>query len=240
MLRRSSVFKNVLPVAAVAATMAWAGAANASIILDANGNVEFGIQKKAATDDFGNLDDTKFVSNIYVRFSELDDRLLSIGFSNMFTKNGSNFFQHPLGGNTAPNAALFDIPGFMAVRFDTFVTIGVKSNDGSDATATDFDYLDIGNKISGGWFADPDSGQGDASNGILKEDGNYWVLVAQLTIVNKPDNGVAGSMIVFWQEAPGQAQQQIFGSFDNQVPSPGALALLGLAGLVGAHRRRRR
>ncbi|MFB3138156.1 MAG: hypothetical protein ACE10B_02925, partial [Phycisphaerales bacterium] len=87
-MRRSSLFKNVLPVAAVAATMAWAGAANASIVLDAQGNVEFGLQKKLATDDLGNpIDDQLFVTNIFVRFSELDDRLLSIGFSNMFTKN---------------------------------------------------------------------------------------------------------------------------------------------------------
>lgn len=219
--------------------MAWAGAANASIILDANGNVEFGLQKKLATGDLGEPNPLNlFVTNVYVRFSEPDDRLLSIGFSNMFTKNGSDFYQHLFGQATAPGSAL--VAAFPSLAFDTFVTIGVKINDGSDATATDFDYLDIGNKISGGWFADPDSGQGDAINGTLKEDGNYWVLVAQLTIDDKPDNGVAGSMIVFWQEAPGKGEQQIFGSFDNQVPSPGALALLGLAGLVGAHRRRRR
>ncbi|MCZ6850011.1 MAG: hypothetical protein O7F17_00045, partial [Planctomycetota bacterium] len=173
MLRRSSLFKNVLPVAAVAATMAWAGAANASIVLDGQGNVEFGLQKKLATDDLGNpIDDLLFVTNVYVRFREIDDRLLSIGFSNMFTKNGSNFFQHAFGGNTAPSKALIAV--FPSLAFDTFVTIGVKSNDGSDTTVTDPVFADLGNKIVGGWFADPDSGQGDAINGILKEDGNYW------------------------------------------------------------------
>ncbi|MCZ6810698.1 MAG: hypothetical protein O7D97_01725, partial [Planctomycetota bacterium] len=130
MLRRSSLFKNVLPVAAVAATMAWAGAANASIVLDANGNVEFGLQKKLATGDLGEPNPLNlFVTNVYVRFSELDDRLLSIGFSNMFTKNGSNFFQHGAGNplGLAPSEFFINF-GFESLRYDRFVGIGLKTD----------------------------------------------------------------------------------------------------------------
>ncbi len=241
MLGRSSLFKKLLPVAAVAATMAWAGAANASIVLDDNGNVEFGIQKKLAVDDDGNdVSDLLFVSNIYVRFSEADDRLLNIGFSSLHTKNDSPWYQHGFGGNTAPNSLL--VLAFPGLAFDTFVTIGLKVNPGgdTDTTSTDADFVMGPNRITGGWFHAVDAGQGDAINSELKEDGNYWVLVAQLTVEAKPGNGVFGSMIVFWQEAIGEPDQNDTGSFDNQVPSPGALALLGLAGLVGAHRRRRR
>ncbi len=47
-------------------------------------------------------------------------------------------------------------------------------------------------------------------------------------------------MLVFWSENPAAGEQNNPGSFENKVPSPGALALLGLAGLMGARRRRRR
>lgn len=241
MLRRSSLFKNVLPVAVVAATMAWAGAANASIVLDVNGNVSYGIEKKLATDDLGNPNDLLFVTNIYVRFTELDDRLLSIGFSVMNTKNGSNFHQDPFGTNTAPSKALIAI--FPSLAFDTFITIGLKSDPGPpnpDTTSPDPDFVMGLTRITGGWFHAVDAGQGNASSYPMNPDGTFWILIAQLTVDNKPGNGVFGSMIVSWQEAIGQGVQTPSGSFDNQVPSPGALALLGLAGLMGAHRRRRR
>ncbi len=239
MLRRSSIFKTVLPGAVVAATMAWAGAANAGLVLDANGNVAFGFEKKLATDDLGNPDLTLFVTNIYVRFSELDDRLLNIGFSQMSPKKaGAGFYQHAFGGNFAPTQNLVDF--FPSLAFDTFVTIGLKTNDGSDTTGGDPDFSMGFDKISGGWVHSVDAGQGDASSYPLNPDGTYWILIAQLTVDANEGNGVVGDMLVFWQEAVGQGDQNHFGQFDNQVPAPGALALLGLAGLVGAHRRRRR
>ncbi|MCH8344821.1 MAG: hypothetical protein IH983_12655 [Planctomycetes bacterium] len=249
---------NVLPGAALAATMAWAGTANASIVLDGNGNVAFGIEKKLALDDFGNPTDLLFVTNIYVRFTEATDSLVSIGFSQMFTKNGSDFYSAALGGELAPSEDLIlngsppFVPPLPGLVTDTFVTIGIKTNNdlgqqtalfpaigGIDSTFLDFDYVNAGNKISGGWGHNPDNNQGRASTYGLSPDNTYWILVAQLTVDFKPGNGVAGDMIVFWTDAAGVILNN-FGSFNNQVPSPGALALLGLAGLVGVRRRRRR
>ncbi len=224
---------------AIAATLAWARPATASLVVDGQGNAILGIEKKLATDDEGNPNALLFVTNIYVRFSEADDRLTFIAFSQMSTKNGSDFYQHRFGGNTSPNSNL--ILAFPSLAFDTFITIGLKVNPNgdTDTTSTDPDFNMGLNKIVGGWFASPTSGQGDAGNYPLNPDGTYWILIAQLTVDFEPGNGVAGSMLVLWREAVGQADQNNPGSFDNQVPAPGALALLGLAGLFGPRRRRR-
>ena len=232
---KSLLLRNVLPFVAIAATMAWAGTANAGLVLNADGTVDLGFEAKLALNDDGSPNDLLFVINVYVRFTEADDRFLHIGFTQIYTQNGSNFYQHPLGGNTAPNDALVSL--FPSVAFDTFVTFGVKTNDGSDTTATTPDFSMGLNKISGGWYANPESGQGEAGNYPLNPDGTYWILFAQLTIDNKPGNWLAGSMLVFWQESPGAPLSHNEAIFPN-IPSPGVLALLGLAGLMGARRRR--
>ncbi len=216
--------------------MAWAGTANAGLVIDPTGDAILGFETKLALNDDGSPNDLLFVTNVYVRFTEADDRLLLIGFAQIYTQNGSNFYQHPLGGATAPHSDL--IPDFPSLAFDTFVTIGMKTNDGSDTTATDPAYADLGNKIVGGWYADRNSGQGDAGNYPLNPDGTYWILIAQLTVDNKPGNGLAGSMLVFWQEYPGAPVSGNEASLG--IPTPGTLAFLGLAGLIGPRRRRRR
>ena len=248
MLRRSSSLKNVLPMAAVAAMLAWAGPANASLVVDPAGNAILGIEKKIAVLDPG---DTLFITNIYVRFSEANDILTGIGAAQMFTKNGSKFHQFapPFGTDTAPADGFILV--FPALANDSYVTIGLKTvPDGfTDLTSLDPDWQALGfnsaqfgpGSAVGGWSANPAIGQqGHADFTPLNPDGTYWVLIAQLTVTAKPDAGVLGDMLVFWQEDDGGASLNNPGSFDNQIPSPGALALLGLAGLVGARRRRRR
>ncbi len=253
MLRRSSLLKNVLSVAGVAATMAWAGTANAGLIVDGDGNAILGIEKKLAINDDQSPNPLLFVTNIYVRFTDADDRLLNIGFSQMNSQNG-DFFQHFFGDDGPPSEDLIingippiGIPPQKSLAFDTFVTIGLKNdnelggepNFPGDTTGFDFDFDMGANKIVGGWFASPDSGQGNADLWGLNPDGSYWILVAQLTVEAKPGAGVEGEFRVFWKEDPDAGEQSNLAFFKN-IPSPGALALLGLAGLVGARRRRRR
>ncbi|MCH8151730.1 MAG: hypothetical protein IH830_05090 [Planctomycetes bacterium] len=235
MFSKSLLVRNGLPFVAIAAMLTWAETANAGLVIDPVGNAILGLETKLALNDDGSPNDLLFVTNVYVRFTEADDRFLTIAFAQIYTRNGSDFYQHPAGGDTAPSEALVGM--FPSLAFDTFVTFGVKTNDGSDTTATDPAYADLGNKIVGGWYANPDSGQGDAGNYPLNPDGTYWILIAQLTIDNKPGNGVVGSMLVFWQEFPGAPLLYNEANFPIS-PSPGALALLGLAGLMGVRRRR--
>ncbi len=243
MLRRSSLLKNVLPGAAVAAMLAWAGPANASIILNPDGTAAIGLQKKEMVPDPLFPDNGLFITNIYIRFSEADDVLTGMLASpGMFTKNGSDFYQHPNGTDIAPLDFL--LPIFPNLANDSFVTIGLKdSSGGTDNTTLGLDWNALGfqggNSAIGDWSdGNPADPQGLA--GLYPKGNEFWVLVAQLTVLNKPGNGVFGTLTAFWKEDAAGGALNNSGSFKNPVPSPGALALLGLAGLVGARRRRRR
>ena len=172
-----------------------------------------------------------FVCNIYANFDGDGDRLLSIGFADVSSSTGA-FWQHQLGLDTAPLDFLIPIDPLVA--YDSFVTIGVKVNEGADGTTPDPDFnSDMFNNngaLVGGWFnSNPDNGQGDGGN----------ILVAQLTLLKPPgDAKIGGSMTVFWKDGD---TGEIIGtevSFSHPVPAPGALALLGLAGLAGRRRRR--
>ena len=176
----------------------------------------------------------RFVCNVYASFSDDSDRLLSLGFASIFTQDGSDFYQDPTADSyTAP--ASFLIPIFPDLVYDTFVTIGVKESDeapnGVDGTSLDPDYYGTTpSHIVGGWFNNsPANGQGDAAN---YDGGN--ILIGQFTTVG---TGVIGSVTVFWQgDATGGQVIGTEASFEHPIPTPGALALLGVAGF-GAGRR---
>ena len=79
-----------------------------------------------------------------------------------------------------------------------------------------------------GWFVTPDD---DQSRAREKPDGGLGVLLAQFTV--GIDEGVFGTMNLLLRDG-----QQLEG-LAYASPAPGALALLGLAGLAGTRRRRR-
>jgi hypothetical protein len=172
------------------------------------------------------------------------------------TAGGSNFF-NPGGAanNTAPTA----LNG--TNEFGTFCTIGVDfAGDGSGPPTTPdqtslspgFPAFINGASITNsnmGWFtAGPvEQGRagyaGDGDTAVADYDGDgdveYRVLLAQLS-VNAGENA-RGTINVAGVNDTGLAggtsflvAQQTF----NSIPSPGALALLGLAGLVSSRRRR--
>ena len=219
--------------------LAWAGPANASFL-------RMDVQKKAMVPDPLFPNDGLFITNIYAVFSEGDDILTGMLASpGMFTKNGSNFHQGQLFGSGSDTPwAQGQIDFMPTLANDSFVTIGLKVDDGTDNTSLGLDWQALGfsggNSGIGDWSdANPADPQGLA--GLYPKGNEFWVLIAQLTVLNKPGNGVSGTVTVFWKEnAAGGSLSAIGETFNNQVPSPGALALLGLAGLVGARRRRRR
>ena len=175
-----------------------------------------------------------FVCNVYANFDGDGDRLLSIGFADVTSSTGA-FWQHQLGLDTAPLDFLIPIDPLVA--YDSFVSIGVKVNvGGTDGTTPDPDFnssmFNNDGHLVGGWFNNnPDNGQGDPVN--------LQVLIAQLVIQNPGANdSIGGSLTVFWKDGD---DGMIIGSdvsFNHPVPAPGALALLGIAGLAGRRRRR--
>jgi hypothetical protein len=159
---------------------------------------------------------------------------------------GSNFFNPLGGGATAPTpSAISQNP---QVLDDTFVTIGVaRSQDapgGLDGTGLSPGFGGFGNINSintdnAGWFTAGPVEQGRA--GYTGDGDNLLrVLCMQLTVSST--SAVKGTIVVSGVNANGLAPasftvggQTFAGGF---VPGPGALAILGLAGLVGTRRRR--
>lgn len=119
------------------------------------------------------------VYDLYVEFDDPDDNLVLMGtdLTYIWTDDPGGFYQHPFGTNTAPSQGAIDL--FPELAYDSFVTIGVLVNDGTDATATaNFDSwaFNFDGEILGSWYnLSPSNGQGNP-------DANGMVAVAQVTV----------------------------------------------------------
>ncbi len=65
------------------------------------------------------------------------DRLISVAFSNVSTTDPAGFYQHSLGGNTAPGCSL--IPLFPTLVCDSFVTLVLECDAWASTTDQYFD-----------------------------------------------------------------------------------------------------
>ena len=120
------------------------------------------------------------VYDLYVEFDNPDDNLLLMGtdLTYIWTDDPEGFYQHPFGTNTAPSQVIIDF--FPELAYDSFVTIGMLLNDGTDATtlAADFDIqaFNFDGEILGSWYnSSPPNGQGNP-------DVNGMVPIAQVTV----------------------------------------------------------
>ena len=142
------------------------------------------------------------------------------------------FYQNPFGGATVAgmNPAFFPI--FPSLVYDSFVTIGLSDNVGNAMLdiGIDFTEFEAGGSIwtdNGSWFATPDDAQ------VNEVDGR--VMIMQLTLDE-------GEMFLFTINLQGKnadgSNWTALGVTFPMPPSPGALALLGFAGIAVRRRRR--
>jgi hypothetical protein len=183
--------------------------------------------------------DGTWTAQIYANFSAATDELdavfgdaqnaLSISTSGMF-------YQNALGGATSNSINPALIPLFPSLALDSWVTIGLSDQTDNALLniGIDFSGFEAGGSIStdnGSWFATPDDPQ-------VLAGADLRVLVGQFTMMGMDDNvsgvlnlqGKAGDFETF------QARDQAFDF--SMVPAPGALALLGLAGVASRRRRK--
>ena len=145
-------------------------------------------------------------------------------------QSSTSFYQNAYGDHGAPNAALFFV--FPSLEFDSFVTIGLLSDDGTDAMmdiGIDWTDFNAGGAIwtdNGTWFATPDEPQ-------VQEVGGR-VLIGQFTT----DGDVSGCLSLQGKEEDTSINWNAVGVCFDTAPAPGALALLGLAGLASRRRRK--
>jgi len=176
-------------------------------------------------------------------YAELDaDNRLDAVFGNtvynlrMDYMDGASAYQNSLGGATsqAINPAFFALAP--SLEWDSYVTIGTLYN-------TDNALQDIGIDWSGWdpaggnlfadngtWFVTPVDPQGDVVDGR--------VLVGQFTTyAGSGDYDIHFEAGFQGKDADGNTWQSGHG-VNIAIPAPGAVALLGLAGLAGRRRRR--
>ena len=158
--------------------------------------------------------------------------------------NGGTFYQHPFGSDRAPLGLLVDV--FPSLAYDTFVTIGVKQegpgagNPGQPANMQGFSagWPGFGpSALQGtnlGWFVVPSSPQADPFDPINSFPGNGQILIGQFATAD--GTSIEGTMLMQYisNDKTVLSVETFF-----HVPSPGALAMMGVAGLVGIRRRRR-
>ncbi len=147
------------------------------------------------------------------------DNVLSI-------QSSTSFYQNAYGDYGTPNAVLF-FP-FPSLEFDSFVTIGLLHDDGDNMMHIGIDWDDFednGGAIytdNGTWFATPDEPQ------VREVDGR--VLIAQLTT----DGDLTGVVNLQGKNA----DLTNWNALGVELPAPGAIALLGLAGIAARRRRK--
>ena len=187
-----------------------------------------------------------FVCNVYAVFDRPDDEMIQVAGTNntpmvIFVKNGK-FYQDPQGNPlTAPTLEF--LPGASgALAYDTFFTIGTKTDslfttldDVSTSPGLFFENSSVFSQ-STAWFILP-SGPGNGGLGQPNENGQ--VLIFQGSFIKDGiAKGIAGSMLLLFT-SNGVTGVEAYVTFDHQIPTPGVLPLLGLAGLMGTRRRRR-
>ena len=175
-------------------------------------------------------------------YAEVDaDNRLDAVFGNsvyalsMTYLNGASAYQNSLGGNTsqAINPAFF--PLAPSLEWDSYVTIGnlYNTDNALQDIGIDWSGWEAGGDLyadNGTWFITPADPQGEAVGGR--------VLVAQFTtFAGDGEVDIVFSGGFQGKDASGDTWQSGH-SIDIAIPAPGAIALLGLAGLAGRRRRR--
>lgn len=179
----------------------------------------------------------------YAEFDDPTDQLLAInGDANVsaLTFSTNTVLQNdPIGAGAGTKSE--DFPFLATAAWDSWVTIGVSSfsldnnyspgflgGDGSQNVIKGSSWSQADN---GGWF-DSDPTSADGAGG--------FVLIAQFTVADVVGPGVAGDIEFGGTVSynPGGGPPSSSELFFVSTPAPGALALLGLAGLAGTRRRR--
>jgi hypothetical protein len=192
-------------------------------------------------EDFGGAMVSVNVSDLYLTSNDADDTALNVYNLNLVAAGQVNYFQSVTGTGWMPSnlGSIFDTDALR--RADSFVTMGgfsfmdPEQAPGAGA-GTGLDPNFGGNTAAypgdlAGWYnGSPPSLNGQVGDTIV----GLGVLVGRFAF--EGDFDLSGSeLFVTWNQGLGTPGNQA--GFIVNVPAPGAMALLGLAGLTGRRRR---
>ena len=201
-------------------------------------------------EDFGGTAVSGYVVDLYMEFDSEADVLLNVynfNDSNIDGADSPTYFQGLTANGWAPNEQGSIFTTGVSQSFDSFIAIGGVTNSGMDGnpyqmagngTAVDPNF-GVGNSTEGNTSANSgtDGGwyNGSPTNPIGSAAGGGMVFIGRFSLAGSDGFSMEGSTgwATFNQGLGTEGQQQQF----TVVPAPGALALLGLAGLAGRRRR---
>ncbi len=220
-----------------------------SLILSAAASADFkGIKVENVSDNYGGVANGVVVFELYANFDNPNDTLQNVFNANI---TGSQNFYHAENNDGEFQATPLSLNNYNnnGSELDSFVTIGFKysgknGNPGgvSNPVALDPSFDDVafttGNSIgnNAGWFANPPTSSA-AKAGTF---GDLKILLGRFAFTGVTDKAsISGSLQLTVKNGGTQTLQTSVIEFfaSREVPAPGALALLGLAGLAGSRRR---
>jgi hypothetical protein len=180
--------------------------------------------------------DTFYVFKVYAKFNNANDTVLNAYGMNALPTGAfwhNDFLSGPSGSTVAGTWSPTLVPAPNA-PLDSWVTIGGNAGDFGNSTAFDPGWGAAGGNQAGipagaGWFnQNPPNLQGRVNASTLE------TLIAQFVFKNAIFDFTT-PITIGYNQGIGTPSQ--FGEGTFSVPAPGAIALLGLAGLAGRRRR---
>ena len=150
-----------------------------------------------------------------------------------------SIYHNANGGPTSKEINSNFFPFVPSMEWDSYVSIGAYYQNGAPFGENNLNNIGInwasfeggGDLVTdnGSWFVTPDDAQGNELNG--------QVFIGQFTVQGGAGDfdGLVGQINLQGKDANGDTWNAIGATW---VPAPGALALLGLAGVAGRRRRR--
>ena len=190
-------------------------------------------------EDFGGVAVSGYVVDLYLELEESNILLNVYNFNDV--NLGTSYFQGLTAAGWAPNEQGSIFTSEVSQSFDSFIAIGGVTNEGDDGrpyqmagngVSVDPNFPDnnaAGPGANAGWFnSNPNNPIGASAGGR--------VLIGRFSIEGSTGFSMEGTdgMVTFNQGVGTPGQQESF----VVVPAPGALALLGVAGMASRRRRK--
>ncbi|MEE2912718.1 MAG: hypothetical protein VX436_02820 [Planctomycetota bacterium] len=179
-----------------------------------------------------------YTVRLYAEFTQATDQLNAVfgdSSSDLYIRSTNGFYQNTFGGPTTQSINPNFFPIFPSLEYDSWITIGSENQVGNEMIDIGFDWneFESGGDIetnNGSWFATPEDMQVVAGSDLR-------VLIGQFTTYGWDSNvygsinlqGKIGDFETF------QARDQYFSAM--LPPTPGSIALIGIAGLCTRRRR---